>query len=95
MDSIVQASMHDSSTQWTELITRLKQSLLVIFDFKINEMEESLRTMVSQRNRNGWDFQEFFIQKVCFTMKIIFFIITSLDKQKLICLESLFVGSVS
>ncbi|PLW47485.1 hypothetical protein PCASD_04423 [Puccinia coronata f. sp. avenae] len=63
MDSIVQASMHDSSTQWTELITRLKQSLLVIFDFKINEMEESLRTMVSQRNRNGWDFQEFFIQK--------------------------------
>jgi hypothetical protein len=64
MDSIVQASVHDSSTQWTELITRLKQSLLLVFEFKINEMEESLRTMVSTRSRQGWDFQSFFIQKV-------------------------------
>ncbi|KAA1105676.1 hypothetical protein PGT21_015276 [Puccinia graminis f. sp. tritici] len=63
MDSIVQASVHDSSTQWTELITRLKQSLLLVFEFKINEMEESLRTMVSTRSRQGWDFQSFFIQK--------------------------------
>ncbi|OAV91949.1 hypothetical protein PTTG_07389 [Puccinia triticina 1-1 BBBD Race 1] len=63
MDSIVQASMQDSSTQWTELITRLKQSVLLVFEFRINEMEESLRMMVSKRSRHGWDFQAFFIQK--------------------------------
>jgi len=64
MDSIVQASMHDSSTQWTELLIRLKQSLLVAFDSKINETEDSLRTMISTRSRNDWNFQEFFILKV-------------------------------
>ncbi|KNZ44293.1 hypothetical protein VP01_930g9 [Puccinia sorghi] len=63
MDSIVHASMHDSSSQWTELLTRLKQSLLVAFDSKINETEDSLRTMISTRSRNDWNFQEFFIQK--------------------------------
>ncbi|KNE90274.1 hypothetical protein PSTG_16267 [Puccinia striiformis f. sp. tritici PST-78] len=63
MDSIVQASMQDTSTQWSELISRLKQSLLLVFEFKINEMEESLRMIVSKRSRHGWDFQEFFIQK--------------------------------
>jgi len=55
--------MHDSSTQWTELLTRLKQSLLVAFDSKINETEDSLRTMISTRSRNDWNFQEFFILK--------------------------------
>lgn len=63
MDTIVQASIQDSSSQWSELINRLKESILVALELKINEMEESLRTLVSKRTRHGWDFETFFIQK--------------------------------
>ncbi|MBW0466295.1 hypothetical protein O181_006010 [Austropuccinia psidii MF-1] len=63
LDAIVQASIQDSVTHWSELISKLKESLLYVLDLKVTEMQDSLRELDSKRTRHGWEFESFFIQK--------------------------------
>ncbi|KAI8455219.1 trafficking protein particle complex subunit 10 [Phakopsora pachyrhizi] len=64
MDAVVQSNIQDSTTQWTELIARLKDSLMVGFDSRVSEIEDSLRALDSKRGSFGWEFKSYFIQKI-------------------------------
>jgi len=50
---------------WLELLTKIKDAIVTVFDQNITTYEEDLKRIDSQRTMPGWNFCTFFIQKVC------------------------------
>lgn len=50
-------------SQWEDLVSKLKSSILASFDLRVSQYEEDIREKDSQRNLPGWNFCTFFILK--------------------------------
>jgi hypothetical protein len=49
---------------WADLFSKLKESMIQIFDARVSLYEDDVRKTDNQRQLPGWNFCTFFIQKV-------------------------------
>lgn len=63
---LVWSAEYEHPAIWAELITKMKEGILLAFDYAFIQREEEVRRSESQRAMPGWNFCTFFILKVIF-----------------------------
>jgi hypothetical protein len=53
-----------SMLQWNQFLSRLRTLLLQAFTRHLQKYEDNMRALREERNKVGWNFQEYFIVQV-------------------------------